>query len=58
MTISLVERKHPKWTIEQLQEYLHRNPEDAEANQELSEIEEMGDEARGAFGEFRQPRPE
>jgi MOSC domain-containing protein YiiM len=51
MTISLVERKHPKWTIERLQEYLHRDQDNAEANDELSRIEEMGDEARDAFGE-------
>jgi hypothetical protein len=51
MPIALAERRHPKWTIEQLQEYLHRNPDNAEINEELSRIEEMGDEARGAFGE-------
>lgn len=55
MTISLVERKHPRWTIERLQEYLHRNQDDAEANEELSQIEEMGDEARGAFSECLSP---
>ncbi|KAK9426179.1 putative MOSC domain-containing protein [Seiridium unicorne] len=49
MTISLVERKHPKWTIERIQEYLHRTQDDAKMNEELSQIEEMGAEARGAF---------
>lgn len=50
MPIALVERKHAKWTIERLQEFLHRNQDDAAMNEELSNIEEMGDEARGAFG--------
>ncbi|KAK6214239.1 hypothetical protein LQW54_004666 [Pestalotiopsis sp. IQ-011] len=49
MPIALVERKHAKWTIERLQEFLHRNQDDTEMNEELSNIEEMGDEARGAF---------
>ncbi|KAH6655437.1 pyruvate kinase-like protein [Truncatella angustata] len=49
MTISLVERRHPRWTVERVQEYLHRNQEDPDMNRELSKIEEMGDEARGAF---------
>ncbi|KAI4600819.1 hypothetical protein KJ359_012981 [Pestalotiopsis sp. 9143b] len=49
MPIALVERKHAKWTIERLQEFLHRTQDDTEMNEELSNIEEMGDEARGAF---------
>ncbi|KAI1850755.1 hypothetical protein JX266_004037 [Neoarthrinium moseri] len=49
MSIALVERKHPKWTIERLQEYLHRNQTDDAMNEELSQIEELGQEARGAF---------
>ncbi|RYP74180.1 hypothetical protein DL770_007646 [Monosporascus sp. CRB-9-2] len=47
--IRLVERKWPQWTIERVQEYLHRNQDDAAMNEELSKIEAMGDEARGAF---------
>lgn len=57
MPIALVERKHAKWTIERLQEFLHRNQDDTEMNEELSNIEEMGDEARGAFGTSMQSRP-
>ncbi|RYP53757.1 hypothetical protein DL768_001357 [Monosporascus sp. mg162] len=47
--IRLVERKWPQWTIERVQEYLHRNQDDAVMNEELSKIEAMGDEARGTF---------
>ncbi|RYO92268.1 hypothetical protein DL766_001759 [Monosporascus sp. MC13-8B] len=47
--IRLVERKWPQWTIERVQEYLHRNQGDAAMNEELSKIEAMGDEAKGAF---------
>lgn len=47
--IRLVERPNPKWTIERVQEYLHRNKDDPAMNEELSKIEEMGDESRGAF---------
>ncbi|KAJ0307094.1 hypothetical protein COL516b_004327 [Colletotrichum fioriniae] len=47
--IRLVERKWPKWTIERIQEYLHRNQTDAAMNEELASIEDMGKESRGAF---------
>lgn len=47
--LRLVERKWPKWTIERIQEYLHRNTENYEMNEELSQIEELGMEARGQF---------
>ncbi|KAG9252033.1 pyruvate kinase-like protein [Emericellopsis atlantica] len=47
--LRLVERKWPKWTIERIQEYLHRNTDNFEMNQELSRIEELGMEARGQF---------
>lgn len=47
--IRLVERKWPKWTIERVQEYLHRTPDNHEMNEELSQIVEMGDESRKAF---------
>ncbi|KAI3530937.1 MOSC domain-containing protein [Colletotrichum filicis] len=47
--IRLVERKWPKWTIERVQEYLHRNQTDAAMNEELASIEDMGKESRGAF---------
>lgn len=47
--IRLVERKWPKWTIERVQEYLHRTQDDAAMNEELAAIADMGDESRKAF---------
>ncbi|KAI8629863.1 PK beta-barrel-protein domain-containing protein-like protein [Xylariaceae sp. FL1651] len=47
--IRLVERRWPKWTIERVQEYLHRTLDNAEMNEELSRIVDMGDESRKAF---------
>lgn len=47
--IHLVERPHPEWTIERVQEYLHRNTEDHAMNETLAAIEELGAEARDAF---------
>ena len=47
--LRLVDRKWPKWTIERVQEYLHRNLEDHEMNRELSEVEALGEESRGQF---------
>ncbi|KAI1167797.1 pyruvate kinase-like protein [Nemania serpens] len=47
--IRLVERKWPKWTIERVQEYLHRTPDNHEMNEELSQIIDMGDESRKTF---------
>ncbi|KAF6839632.1 vanillate o-demethylase [Colletotrichum plurivorum] len=47
--IKLVERKWPQWTIERVQEYLHRKQDDHAMNEELAQIEEMGKESRGAF---------
>ncbi|OTA80349.1 hypothetical protein M434DRAFT_86430 [Hypoxylon sp. CO27-5] len=47
--IRLVERKWPKWTIERVQEYLHRKQDDAAMNEELAAVAEMGDESRKAF---------
>ncbi|KAL2259853.1 hypothetical protein VTK26DRAFT_6324 [Humicola hyalothermophila] len=48
-TIRLVERRHPRWTIERVQEYLHRNPADAAMNEELAAIDEFGAECKDAF---------
>ncbi|GAB1313862.1 hypothetical protein MFIFM68171_04072 [Madurella fahalii] len=48
-TIRLVERRHPKWTIERVQEYLHRDPGNAEMNEELAGIEEFGAECKEQF---------
>ncbi|KAL2758656.1 hypothetical protein ACRALDRAFT_1061796 [Sodiomyces alcalophilus JCM 7366] len=47
--ITLVERPWPKWTIERVQEFLHRNQDDLAMNEELAAIEGMGEESRGAF---------
>lgn len=47
--IRLIERRWPGWTIERVQEYLHRNQDDAEMNAMLAEIGELGDECRGVF---------
>ncbi|KAL1875930.1 hypothetical protein VTK73DRAFT_9714 [Phialemonium thermophilum] len=47
--IRLIERRHPKWTIERVQEYLHRNQNDIAANEELAAIAELGEESRGIF---------
>lgn len=47
--IRLVQRKWPKWTIERVQEYLHRTLDDAAMNEELAAIADMGDESRNAF---------
>ncbi|ROV92783.1 hypothetical protein VMCG_09041 [Cytospora schulzeri] len=47
--IRLVERRHPKWTIERIQEYLHRNTGDLAINEELAAIPEFGKECHDAF---------
>jgi ferredoxin-NADP reductase len=47
--IRLVERKWPDWTIERIQEYLHRDKDNFEMNKELAEIEALGEESRGQF---------
>lgn len=47
--IRLVERPHPRWTIERIQEYLHRNTNDLAATEELAAIPEFGKECHDAF---------
>lgn len=47
--IRLVERPHPHWTIERVQEYLHRNTGDLAATEELAAIPEFGKECHDAF---------
>jgi ferredoxin-NADP reductase len=47
--IVLVERQHPEWTIERIQEYLHRDKENLTKLEELERIEEFGDECKDAF---------
>lgn len=48
-TIRLVERRHPRWTIERVQEFLHRNTADVAMNEELAAIDAFGAECRDAF---------
>lgn len=47
--IRLVERQWPEWTVERIQEYLHRNTEDDDMNEKIAQIEPLGKEARGQF---------
>lgn len=47
--IRLVERPHPRWTIERIQEYLHRNTGDLAMTEELAAIPEFGKECHDAF---------
>ncbi|KAL7814064.1 pyruvate kinase-like protein [Trichoderma gracile] len=47
--LKLVERKWPEWTIERIQEYLHRQTDNDEMNEKLAAVEALGDEARGQF---------
>ncbi|KAJ1326552.1 dimethylamine monooxygenase subunit B [Microdochium nivale] len=47
--IRLKERRWPDWTIERVQEYLHRNQDDIAMNAALANVTDMGSESRGAF---------
>ena len=47
--VRLVERRHPEWTIERIQEYLHREPDRMDMVERLAAIDEFGDECKGAF---------
>ncbi|KAG5982774.1 hypothetical protein E4U55_001380 [Claviceps digitariae] len=47
--IRLVRRTYPQWTIERVQEYLHRDKDNLEMNRQLSEVEALGEESRGQF---------
>jgi len=47
--MELVDRKHPQWTIEKIQEYLHRNTKNLEKLEELLSIDEFGSECKKAF---------
>ncbi|KAG6006556.1 hypothetical protein E4U54_000156 [Claviceps lovelessii] len=47
--IRLVERTHPQWTVERVQEYLHRDKDNFAMNKLLSEMEVLGEESRGQF---------
>lgn len=48
-SIVLIERKHPQWTIERIQEYLHRDKTNLEKLEELEKIDEFGNECKKAF---------
>jgi MOSC domain-containing protein YiiM/ferredoxin-NADP reductase len=45
-SIELVERRHEKWTIERIQEYIHRDKSNLQMLEELSQIEEFGKECK------------
>lgn len=47
--VRLVERKWPKWTIERIQEYLHRDKDNLEMNEQLAGVDDLGAEAKGQF---------
>ena len=47
--MQLVERKYPRWTIERVQEYLHRDKSNLAKLEELEAIPEFGNECREAF---------
>jgi MOSC domain-containing protein YiiM/ferredoxin-NADP reductase len=47
--LRLVERKWPDWTIERIQEYLHRVTDNAAMNEQIAEIEALGAEAKNQF---------
>ncbi|KAL7786649.1 pyruvate kinase-like protein [Trichoderma ceciliae] len=47
--LKLVERKWPEWTVERVQEYLHRVTDNDEMNEKLAGVEALGNEARGQF---------
>ncbi|KAH7326239.1 cytochrome P450 CYP645A1 [Stachybotrys elegans] len=47
--LRLVERKWPEWTVERVQEYLHRDQGNLEMNKKLAEVEALGDESRNQF---------
>ncbi|KAH6985745.1 pyruvate kinase-like protein [Ilyonectria sp. MPI-CAGE-AT-0026] len=47
--LRLVERKWPRWTVERVQEYLHRDTGNLAMNEELAAVEALGEESRGQF---------
>ncbi|PVH89218.1 MOSC domain-containing protein [Cadophora sp. DSE1049] len=47
--IELVERRHAEWTIERVQEYLHRDKGNLEMLRKLEQIPEFGTECKTAF---------
>lgn len=49
MELRIVERRHPRWTIERLHHFVHRETENQEAIEELVQIKELGNECKGVF---------
>lgn len=49
MEISVVERPWPRWTIERLHHYIHKEKENWIVMEELVRVKEMGLECRGVF---------
>ncbi|PMD41045.1 PK beta-barrel-protein domain-containing protein-like protein [Hyaloscypha variabilis F] len=47
--VNLVERKHTKWTVKEVQRILYVDRKNWEAIKELSELEELGDEIKTIF---------
>lgn len=47
--LRLVERKWSDWTVERVQEFLHRTTENLEMNEQLAQIEALGHEAKNQF---------
>jgi ferredoxin-NADP reductase len=47
--IVLLERRHPEWTIERIQEYLHRDTKNLAMLEELAGIQEFGAECKRGF---------
>jgi MOSC domain-containing protein YiiM/ferredoxin-NADP reductase len=49
MKIEIIERRWPKWTIERLHHFVHREQGDRETIEELLSIPEMGNECKNVF---------
>lgn len=47
--MALIERKWSEWTIEPVQEFLHRNQEVLAMTGDLAAVEALGEESPGAF---------
>ncbi|KAG5921812.1 hypothetical protein E4U61_006241 [Claviceps capensis] len=47
--IQLLERQSPQWTIERVQEFLHRDRDNLDMNRLLAGVQALGEESRGQF---------
>lgn len=47
--LKLVDRRWPQWTVERVQEYLHRDTDNLEMNELLAGLEALGEESKGQF---------